>query len=219
MPTLSVALILLMTGYGFGQAGVLGALTGVVAGVAIVSGLVIARGRQDAALAEQPGIRGSQRIGGAVAAAAAAAASVPLGWRWGWLGAIGGYVAGMLLAPAIVFIVGSIRGTRIAAASRQGLPVVTDGTPPLVELDEFAARTAGGRENQMNTRIYEGAPYWCACGEKHVFAEDEVRVLRELAGMRLVLLCPSSDALTCVKVNGAISFSGFESLFGTVSAE
>jgi len=67
----------------------------------------------------------------------------------------------------------------------------------------------------MDTTIYDGHPFACACGEPHIFYTDKLEVLRELAGMRLVVVCPNGEAITCVKVTGLFKFRGFKSLFGT----
>src|SRR3990172_367500 len=75
-------------------------------------------------------------------------------------------------------------------------------------------RSGEKRPNQMNMTPYEGHPFECACGASHRYAFTSVPVLRELTKMRLVLCCPETKALTCVRVKGIVRFRGFESLFG-----
>ena len=89
----------------------------------------------------------------------------------------------------------------------------------VVPFEEFMARTFGGRPSRMNVRPYIGHRFACACGDSHAFDPTSTEVLRELRKMRLVLACPHSDALTCVKVKGILRFKGFESLFGAKAEE
>lgn len=84
----------------------------------------------------------------------------------------------------------------------------------IVSFEEFMALTMGGRPNQMDVGPYVGYEFSCACGHLHVFDPSSVAILRELRKMRLVLACPQSDAVTCVKATGILRFKGFESLFG-----
>lgn len=67
---------------------------------------------------------------------------------------------------------------------------------------DFFYRTQGGRPNALNLSPYAGKPFDCACDETHTFLNDPLQVLRELGGMRLVLRCPSSGSITCVKMEG-----------------
>lgn len=82
----------------------------------------------------------------------------------------------------------------------------------------FFEKTMGGWQPQMNFAPYYGSPFNCACGASHSFS-DEIEILRELSGRRIVVTCPSSDCITCVKIKGLFWFKGFESLFGTCSEE
>jgi hypothetical protein len=87
----------------------------------------------------------------------------------------------------------------MAAMQSAGLRRSPDGELPIVPLSEFMERTAGGRPNQMNTTPYSDFPFQCACGRTHYFDPVTTEVIRELAGMRLVIGCPSGEAITCVK--------------------
>ena len=85
----------------------------------------------------------------------------------------------------------------------------------LLSPTDFFAETMGGRPNNMDTSIYDGKPFQCACGKTHLFFSDETDVIRELSNMRLVFQCPEqSNFVTCVKVKGLFRFK-FDSLFGT----
>lgn len=68
--------------------------------------------------------------------------------------------------------------------------------------EQFASRTLAGRPVALNLSVYAARPFECACGTTHAFSGDPAQVLRELTGMRLVLACPSTDAVTCVKISG-----------------
>lgn len=84
----------------------------------------------------------------------------------------------------------------------------------IVDLTEFFVRTVGGRPNQMDMSAYAEAEFECGCGETHAWT-PEIPVLRELRGMRLVLGCPDSGVVNCVKVRGWTRFRGFRTLFAT----
>ena len=86
----------------------------------------------------------------------------------------------------------------------------------LLDPIDFFSETLGGRPSQMNTSVYNGYPFECACGQIHEFDSSQIEVLRELTKMRLVLVCPVNDGyITCVKIKGWFRFKGFESLIGT----
>ena len=85
----------------------------------------------------------------------------------------------------------------------------------LLSPTDFFAETMGGRYSKMDTSIYDGNPFQCACGKKHLFFSNEIDVIRELSGMRLVFQCPDqSEFATCVKVKGLFRYK-FDSLFRT----
>ncbi len=81
-------------------------------------------------------------------------------------------------------------------------------------LNDFFAKTMGGRPNQMDMRTYFGHAFQCSCGKMHDFNEN-VSVIRELPGMKLVFECPDDQSfITCIKVKGWFRFKGFKALFG-----
>lgn len=88
----------------------------------------------------------------------------------------------------------------------------------MLEFADFMRGTMGGRPPAIDLSIYEGREYDCACGQRHVFEQEQA--IRELRGMRLVLRCPSELAfLTCVKIKGIFWFFSFKSLFGSCELE
>ena len=66
--------------------------------------------------------------------------------------------------------------------------------------NEFVTRIARGWDPKMNTSIYDGLGFRCACGESHPFDSARTTPLVELSGMRLVVKCPTSHHVTCIKV-------------------
>lgn len=202
MKSLMALSIIGATAAGFGVAGLLGALTGLVASTAVASGLSIMFGSKDSELSVAPSERFAQQIGGLVSAVAALAGAYYGGWGWGAAWAVGGFFLGMIITVII------------AALLRSPGEAPAEGSLELVSFEEFAQRTMGGCPNQMNTVLYQGAHFSCACGQQHVFQQGSVNVLHELTGMRLVLACPSSEAVTCVKVKGLAKFRGFQAQFG-----
>ena len=87
-----------------------------------------------------------------------------------------------------------------------------------VDLPEFMQRTLGGWPTRMAMSIHEGNPFECACGDVHYVSESRVQVIKELPKGRLVLTCPDSKGLTCVRLKGLLK-PKLESLFGTVESE
>ena len=85
MQGLAVIAALLAIGYGFGMAGVLGSLTGLVAALGVGSGLAIAIAESATGVAASGGVRGAQRISGFLAAGACLTGAVWGGWTVGWL--------------------------------------------------------------------------------------------------------------------------------------
>ena len=85
----------------------------------------------------------------------------------------------------------------------------------IVSFEEFFSRTRGGRPNKMVTKYYEGHSFECGCGKIHLFDSREVKILRELSKMGLVLRHHSCGYVNCVKVKGVLFFKGFETLFST----
>jgi hypothetical protein len=204
--TVIAAAVIAVGSFGLAAAGIRGAITGVIAAIAVSSGIAIAVGKSSESGIAQGSVGRIQRTGGLLAAAFAAIGAWTGGWRWGWFGAGIGYLG----AVAIVGASGLISST----ASRRRFPA-REGAMQLVTSDEFFQATMGGRPNRLNMAPYEGVPFQCACGQAHPYHASAVPVLRELRGMRLVLPCPVTERhLTCVKVKGFFRFKGFESLFG-----
>jgi hypothetical protein len=98
MQALAVIAALIAIGYGFAAAGVLGALTGLVAAVGIGSALAIAGAERGTGVALAGATRSAQRIGGILAAIGCLIGAYYGGWRFGWAWAIVGYVAGVASA-------------------------------------------------------------------------------------------------------------------------
>jgi hypothetical protein len=90
----------------------------------------------------------------------------------------------------------------------------------LLTAADFLAFTQDGRPHKVNTRDYEGHTFQCACGRTHVFYPDQVKVVKELSKMRLVVRCPEKPTyLTCVKASGLFWFKRLKSLCGARSEE
>ena len=89
MQGLAAIAVLLATGYGFGMAGVLGGLTGLVAAIGVGSGLAIATAESGTGVAASGDVRTAQRIGGFLAAGACLVGAVWGGWTVGWLWGLG----------------------------------------------------------------------------------------------------------------------------------
>lgn len=85
----------------------------------------------------------------------------------------------------------------------------------IVSLEEFYSRTTGGRTSKMDTTYYQGSYFLCGCGQEHCFEHNDIRVIRELPRMKLVLKRDKCNYVTCVKVRGLFKFKGFKSLFST----
>jgi hypothetical protein len=148
----------------------------------------------------------------------------------GWVLGIGGYAfAGMALWHVVRTVSLHRKGMKMMRDDPAGFAALanqfeeankrleqSDGEFSIVPEERFIAQTMGGRPTRMNTTIYDGHPFDCACGETHTFTTAGVPILRELPGMKLVMACPNGDALTCVKVTGGpFKFKGFKSLLGT----
>ncbi len=80
---------------------------------------------------------------------------------------------------------------------------------------EFVSRVSRGRDTKMNTSIYDGLTFECACGQSHSFDSNLTPPEIELGWMRLVIKCPDSNHLTCVKIRGFLRWR-MESLFGAL---
>jgi hypothetical protein len=215
MQPITVFATLALAAYGYLHAGILGALTGLVAGVGTGSGLAIFGAAKDTDLSTSAPLRVAQRVGGVIAAIGCAAGAYYGGWAYGWAWGLGGYVAGMLSTLLYGFLGLKGAGNREAVASVADLPRKADNNLTVVPFADFEKRTEGSWPTRMDTRPYEGHAFTCACGAVHPFVKKATLPLRELSGMRLVVICPTLQFATCVKVTGALRFTGFESLFGT----
>jgi hypothetical protein len=90
----------------------------------------------------------------------------------------------------------------------------------LLTAADFFAFTQDGRPHNMDMGDYEGHTFRCACGRTHVFYADQVKVVKELSKMRLVVRCPEKPTyLTCVKASGLFWFKRLKSLCGARSEE
>jgi hypothetical protein len=88
----------------------------------------------------------------------------------------------------------------------------------LLPAPDFFAVTRNARPHKMDMRDYEGHTFNCACGRTHVFYADQVKVVKELPKMRLVVECPEKSAyLTCVKGRRLFWFKRLKSLYGARS--
>ena len=96
---------LALAAYGFTQAGVLGILTGVVAGFGVGSGLSIFTGHEISELSTSAPERAAQRLGGLVAVVACAAGVYYGGWSFGCVFGLVGYFAGMLTTLVFASVV------------------------------------------------------------------------------------------------------------------
>jgi hypothetical protein len=96
---------LALAAYGFTHAGVLGVLTGLIAGFGVGSGLSIVVAKNLAEASTSPRERAAQRVGGLISAIACAAGVYYGGWSLGSLFGMAGYASGivatLLLAIAL----------------------------------------------------------------------------------------------------------------------
>ncbi len=96
---------LALAAYGFTHAGVLGILTGLIAGFGVGSGLWIVATKNPAEGSTSPRERAAQRVGGLVSAIACAVGVYYGGWSLGSLLGMAGYASGivatLLLAVAM----------------------------------------------------------------------------------------------------------------------
>ncbi len=94
--------VLILTAYGWGVAGIAGVATGIVVGIAIFGGLAIGRAEEGTDVDEEDKkIRSSQRTGGIVAAVAASVGAFYGGWELGWLYSGIGFLIGIVSAVVV----------------------------------------------------------------------------------------------------------------------
>ncbi len=94
---------LALAAYGFTQDGVLGILTGAIAGFGIGSGLAILAAFRFTKVSTSPSERTAQRVGGLISAVACSAGIYYGGWALGSVFGMAGYAAGMLATALMAF--------------------------------------------------------------------------------------------------------------------
>jgi hypothetical protein len=62
----------------------------------------------------------------------------------------------------------------------------------LLTVSAFEQKIASSWKPTMDTASYEHFPFRCACGKTHLLGETVP--MREMAGMRLLLSCPTLQA-------------------------
>src|SRR5437868_5770234 len=92
---------LALAAYGFTRAGVLGILTGAIAGFGIGSGVAILAAARFAKVSTSPSERTAQRLGGLISAVGCAAGIYYGRWALGSVFGMAGYAAGMLATTLI----------------------------------------------------------------------------------------------------------------------
>lgn len=135
---------LVAIGVGFSAGGILGGLTGLIVTLGAGSGLAILVGAQGTDLSPAQSVRGSQRIGGAVAALGCLFAGVLGGWQWGWITGLIGYATGMGLAWVLGMASGQRLGNQIASNQSEGLPEAAGEEIPVIPFS-WPALQAGGQ--------------------------------------------------------------------------
>lgn len=112
-----IALIsLALAAYGFTQDGVLGILTGVIAGFGVGSGLAILAATRFSEVSKSPSERTAQRLGGLVSAVACAAGVYYGGWALGSVIGMAGYASGIV--ASFLFAIAFKRGQRSVDTTR-----------------------------------------------------------------------------------------------------
>lgn len=119
MQGLAVFAALGLVGYGLVVGGLLGALTGFVAGVGVGSGLAIFFGERGTGVAGLgTRLRASQQIGGLLAAVGCGAGVIYGGWHLGWAWGSAGWVVGVLLGLFFAALTGSLRSDEHSIGER-----------------------------------------------------------------------------------------------------
>ena len=92
-------LVLTAIGYGFAAGGFLGAVTGFVVALGVMTSLTVLAGKaaKEGIAPKGSALGGAQRLVAGVAIPLVALGAYRGGWRFGWLWAIGGYALAMLL--------------------------------------------------------------------------------------------------------------------------
>lgn len=113
---------LALAAYGFTQDGVLGVLTGLIAGFGVGSGLSILAATKFSEVSRSPSERAAQRLGGLISAVACAAGVYFGGWSLGSVLGMAGYAAGMVATLILAAIASRRAGNRPAAVNAQEQP-------------------------------------------------------------------------------------------------
>ena len=92
----------LLGSLGFVEVGILGALTGIVAGLGIGSGVAMLFAAKGADLSAFHRLRDRQRLGGFMSATLCGAGAAYGGWTTGWAWALAGYALGAITALTVV---------------------------------------------------------------------------------------------------------------------
>ena len=95
---------LALAAYGFTQAGVLGILTGAIAGFGVGSGLSILATKDFAEVSTSGRERAAQRLGGLISAIACAAGVFYGGWSFGSLLGMAGYALGIIATLLLALV-------------------------------------------------------------------------------------------------------------------
>ncbi len=95
---------LALAAYGFTQAGVLGVLTGAIAGFGVGSGLSVLATKDFAEVSTKGRERTAQRLGGLISAIACAAGVYYGGWSFGSLFGMAGYAIGIIATLLLAFV-------------------------------------------------------------------------------------------------------------------
>lgn len=110
MQALAVIVALILSGFGYARAGIVGLLTGLVVAIGVGSGLAIAFAEQGTDVSQaNTKMRRAQRLGGLVAALGCAAGAYYGRWPRGWAWGLAGYVVGIVAALAIGVVTGVLR--------------------------------------------------------------------------------------------------------------
>ena len=109
---------LALAAYGFTQDGVLGVLTGLIAGFGVASGLWILAATKVSDEPSSPAERNAQRLGGLISAIACAAGIYFGGWTLGSVFGMAGYALGILATFLLEEIASRRAANRPAAVNR-----------------------------------------------------------------------------------------------------
>lgn len=87
----------------------------------------------------------------------------------------------------------------------------------VIDADDFFMTTwQQGWPPRMDMTVYDGKTYECVCGDSHEFHHS--RVAREMKRMHVVIECPDSMGVVCLKIKG-IFFTRLVSRYGALRAK